>query len=329
MKILVIRFSSIGDIVLASPVLRCLKMQTERAEIHFLTKLSFKMVTEANPYVDRFHYYDDNLRELLFILKKEKYDHVVDLHNNIRSRRIRRALKRKTHVIDKLTFQKFLLTKLSINIMPGKHITKRSLDTVKSLGVRDDGEGLDYFIPDSIKVTAADIPTAHHAGFICIVIGANYYTKKLPVHKLQDLCRGITHPIILIGGKPEEEEGAMIASVDPVKIYNACGKFSLHESADLVRQSKLVVSHDTGFQYIACAFRKPVIAIWGGTSPKLDVEPYYGSSKTPLHENFSLDLRCQPCSKYGTGSCPFEHFNCMEKQDIESIVNRVHKLLGK
>ena len=176
---------------------------------------------------------------------------------------------------------------------------------------------------------ASDLPTSHHAGFICIVIGANYFTKKLPVHKLQEMCRKIRHPIILIGGKMEEDEGAIISSVDPVKIYNACGKFSLHESAEIVRQSKLVISHDTGLQYIACAFRKTVLAIWGGTSPKLDVEPYYGSAGKDLHENFFLNLNCQPCSKYGTNKCPLEHFNCMEKQDIDFIVNSIHDRLGK
>jgi hypothetical protein len=76
-----------------------------------------------------------------------------------------------------------------------------------------------------------------------------------------------------------------IASIDPIRIYNACGKFSLHESADLVKQAKLVISHDTGLQYIACAFNKKVLAIWGGTSPKLAVEPYYGAQQLALHKN--------------------------------------------
>jgi len=154
----------------------------------------------------------------------------------------------------------------------------------------------------------------------------------MPVHKLQELCYKINHPIILLGGKEDAEAGEKIASVDDVKIYNACGKFSLNESADLVRQSKAVISHDTGFQYIACAFRKKVLAIWGATSPKLDVEPYYGSrlsqkENAELYENSCLDLRCQPCSKYGQDKCPLEHFNCMEKQDIDYLVTRVHEWL--
>lgn len=330
MKILVIRFSSIGDIVLASPVFRCIKKQLPDAEVHFVTKKSFKIVTENNPYIDRFFYYDNNLNELIGILSNENYDYVIDLHNNIRSNKVKRALGKQTYTIDKLTIQKFFLTKLKINLMPGRHITQRSLDTLKALGVKDDGRGLDYFIPDKDVVPHQDLPASHLAGFIAIVIGANYYTKKLPVYKLKELCEKINHPIILLGGPECKEEGDDIASLDPIKIYNSCGKFNLNESADLIRKSKLVVSHDTGLQYIACAFNKPVLAIWGGTSPKLDVEPYYGSAQNQqLHENIFLNLWCQPCSKYGTKTCPLGHFNCMKKQDIDLIVERVRGMLDQ
>lgn len=333
-KILVIRFSSIGDIVLASPVLRCLKKQLEKSVVHFVTKASFKMVTASNPYIDKFFYYDDEITPLIEELKKENYDYVIDLHNNFRSNKIKRALKKKSFTIDKLNIQKFLLTKLNIDIMPHIHITQRSLNTVASLNVFDDGLGLDYFIPEEDIVPQDHIPASHYHGYIAIVIGANYFTKKLPVHKLQELCYKIDHPIILIGGKEDARAGEEIASLDPIKIYNACGKFNLNESADLVRQSKFVISHDTGLQYIACAFQKPVLAIWGGTSPKLDVEPYYGKrfmqkQSFPIYENILLNLHCQPCSKFGTHTCPLEHFNCMEKQDIDVIIHKVNDRLGR
>lgn len=332
-KILVIRFSSIGDIVLASPVFRCLKKQLPGAVIHFATKSAFSMVTASNPYIDKFFYYDKDLQLLIDELKKEHYDYVIDLHNNIRSNKIRRALKTQSYTIDKLNIQKFLLTKLNIDVMPDKHITQRSLETVAALKVTDDGLGLNYFIPEKDVVQTNDIPTAHQHGFIAIVIGANYFTKKLPVHKLQELCYKIDHPIILIGGREDQSTGEAIAALDPIKIYNACGKFNLNESADLIRRSKMVVSHDTGMQYIACALQKPVLAIWGGTSPKLDVEPYYGKvflqkQSYPVYENVVLNLRCQPCSKYGTDHCPLEHFNCMEKQDIDTIVRKVQNRLA-
>ena len=277
MKFLIIRFSSIGDIVLASPVLRCVKKQVPNATVHFLTKKTFKIVTQHNPYIDKFYYLEDNLNELIDLFKKEEYDYVIDLHNNFRSNKIKRALKKETFTINKLSVQKFLLTKLKIDVMPNLHITQRSIDTVAPLGIRDDGYGLDYFIPTIDEVSQDHLPTSHVLGFIVVVIGASYYTKKLPVYKLKELCSKIDHPIILVGGPEDAFDGYDIASIDPIKIYNSCGKFNLNESADLVRQAKFVISHDTGMLYIACAFTKPTMVIWGGTSPALDVEPYYGS----------------------------------------------------
>ena len=227
-KILVIRFSSIGDIVLASPVFRCIKKQIPDAEVHLVTKLSFRIVTENNPYIDDFFYYEKDINGLIETLKEQDYDYVIDLHNNFRSNKIKLALKKKTFTINKLNFQKFLLTKLHLNFMPKRHITLRSLDTVKSLGVKDDGQGLDYFIPEKDVVKQNDIPASHHLGYVAIVIAANYYTKKLPVDKLKELCTKINYPIMLLGGMSEEEAGRLIASIDPIKIYNSCGKFNLN-----------------------------------------------------------------------------------------------------
>ncbi|MBH2004802.1 MAG: glycosyltransferase family 9 protein [Sphingobacteriia bacterium] len=333
-KFLVIRFSSIGDIVLATPAIRCLKMQVPGSSVHFLTKRSFKAVTEANPYIDRFHYFDNNLDELIGELKQENFDYIIDLHKNFRTVLIRLKLRVPVLSYQKLSFQKFLLTKFGIHQMPGRHITDRCLDAIAPTGAVNDGMGLDYFIPAGQHIRGDDIPLSHSAGFIAVVIGASYYTKKLPVEKLQELCGTINFPIILVGGKEDREEGEAIAAVDPVKIYNACGKFSLHESADIVRRSKLVISHDTGLQYIACAFNKKVLAIWGGTSPLLDVEPYYGEKQLLQHaggrayENFIVPgLSCQPCSNYGTRKCPKGHFRCMLNQDLPRIRETAEQFL--
>lgn len=333
-KFLFIRFSSIGDIVLATPAIRCLKMQLPEAEVHFLTKRSFKAVSEANPYIDHFHYYDNNLSELIVELKKENFDLIIDLHKNVRTAIIKFRLGIPSLSYNKLSLQKFMLTKFGINQMPGRHITDRCMDAIASLGVVNDGMGLDYFIAADAHIKSTDIPTSHQAGFIAIVIGASYFTKKLPVKKLQVLCAAIQFPIILIGGREDIKDGAEIASVDRVKIYNACGKFNLNESADIVRQSKLVISHDTGFQYVACAFNKKVLAIWGGTSPLLDVAPYYGINQLQVHtngvayQNFIVpNLPCQPCSNYGTKTCPKGHFKCMNQQDILLIADTAKRML--
>lgn len=334
MKVLVIRFSSIGDIVLTTPVMRCIKRQIPGVQVHFLTKKSMKAVTEENPYIDKFFYYDENLSSLKQQLQQEQYDYVVDLHKNFRSYMIRWSLKAKSLSYKKLSFQKFLLTKFHLNKMPGRHITLRSLDAVAPLGVKDDGEGLDYFIDEKDVLPEEAIPLTHRFGFVAIVIGASYYTKKLPVPSIVDLCKHLNFPIVLIGGKEDFDEGKAIADKVPVKVFNACGKFNLNQSADLVRNARLVISHDTGLQYIACAFNKPVLAIWGGTSPKLDVEPFYGTTAINntdeefKYKNFVVEgLNCQPCSNYGTKKCPQGHFRCMRNQDIDEIIDTAYTIL--
>jgi len=335
MKFLVIRFSSIGDIVLTTLAIRCLKQQVAGAEVHFLTKLSFKAVTAHNPYIDKFYYYDDNLVALIKQLKTEQYDYIIDLHKNLRTLRIRFALNVETYAYKKESLQKFLLTKLRINVMSGRHISLRCLDALARFNVQDDGRGLDYFIPPAEKVAVGDLPLSHSMGYVAIVIGASFYTKKLPVHKLKQLCQAIELPIVLVGGKDDVQEGEEIAGADTGKTYNACGKFTLNESADIVRNAKMVISHDTGLQYIACAFNKPVVAIWGGTSPRLDVEPFYGYrylnglQNQPMHKNMLVPaLKCQPCSNYGTTTCPLGHFKCMEQQDLAKIKEAVDLFLG-
>jgi ADP-heptose:LPS heptosyltransferase len=314
---------------LTTPVFRCIKKQIPDATLHFVTKLSYKIVTVTNPYIDQFFYLDNDLPVLIEKLKKENYDYVIDLHNNLRSFRIKRALNKKSFSINKLNVEKFLLTNLNINIMPAEHITQRSLDTAAPLGIVDDGLGLDYFIPEKDIVTESDIPTSHSAGFISLVIGATYATKKLPIHKLRELCSKIDHPVILLGGKEDFKDAEAIASVDAVKIYNACGKFNLNESSDLVRQSKLVISHDTGLMHIAAALQKPIISIWGNTTTLFGMYPYYGSKSTQQFDVMEVKLRCRPCSKIGFNKCPLEHFKCMEKQDIDGLLQLIHERLGK
>ena len=326
MKFLVIRFSSIGDIVQTTPVFRCIQQKIVTAEVHFLTKKKFDVVTKHNPYINRFHYFDNNLQEIIASLKEEDFDYVIDLQRSIRSARITNALKKPCIKVKKLSFRKILLTKLKIRTGKLSHFTQRCLDTLKPFNLKDDGKGLDYFIGEEEKISINDLPATHHAGFITIVTGANYKVKRLPPEKVRQLCEIINHPVILLGGKEVYEEGEAIAASDPYKIYNACGTFSLNESADILQRSKLVVSNDTGFQYIACAFKKPVIAVWGATTPEIGVGPYYGSIQAEkLSDNIIVQpkLWCQPCTRFGVHKCPLGHFKCMNQHNIEYIHNLI------
>lgn len=334
MKFLIIRLSSIGDIVLTTPVVRCLKKQVPDAEIHYLIKPQFATVMAHNPNVDQLHFLQADWEKMLDELKAEQFDYIVDLHHNLRTLRVKKALKVPSFSFNKLNIEKFVFVKLKWNVMPNVHIVDRYLETVSGFGVVNDGEGLDYFIPKEAEVQPNDIPASHHFGFVAIVIGASFFTKKLPVYKLQELCRKMEFPIILLGAKEEFAEGEEIASVDPVKVYNACGKFSLNESADIVRQSKLVISHDTGLMHIAAALKKQVIAVWGSTTPSFGMVPYYGENYLMQHSHPYDDVQvhklwCRPCTKIGRNSCPQGHFKCMKEIDIDGLIKRAMVRLGR
>jgi len=327
MKFLIIRFSSIGDIVLTTPVVRCLKKQLPDSEIHFLTKESFGTIVENNPYIDKVHLLAHSWETVVHELKQENYDYIIDLHHNLRTLRLKKDLGIRSFPFNKLNIQKWIYTNLKWNMMPDVHIVDRYIKTVESFDIKNDGEGLDYFIPGKDEIKQSDIPVSHHLGYIGLVIGAAHNTKKLPVEKLKELCSKIAHPVILLGGKEDNENAKQIASVDPIKIYNACGKFNLNESADLVRKSKLIITHDTGLMHIAAAFKKKIISVWGNTVPEFGMYPYYGKDQIPNSKFEIKGLRCRPCSKIGYAKCPRGHFKCMRQLSMDAVVETARQFL--
>lgn len=332
MKILLIRFSSIGDIVLTSPLVRCIKSQMPGAEIYFLTKAEYRATVAHNPHIHRAHYFDDSLDVVIAELKREKFDYVADLHRNLRSKRVTTALGvKRTHTFPKLNARKWVLANLRVNLMPEESIVARYFEAVAPLGVRNDGQGLDFFIPREAETTPDDIPFGHSVGFVACVIGGSYATKQLPVEQWRKLVEAVPYPVILLGGQEDRPDGQEIAEGFGLKVYNACGKFSLLESADLVRRSKVVVTNDTGLMHIAAAFRKPIVSLWGNTSPAFGMFPYYGfnSLKTRVAPQSAMlekqGLYCHPCSKLGYAKCPHGHFRCMRGLDMAEAAFAVEK----
>ena len=329
MKILVIRFSSIGDIVLTTPVLRCIKQQVQDAELHFLTKKQFAPLISNNPYVDKIKTLDSSWDLMIHELVVEKYDYIIDLHHNLRTLRIKKALIGiPNSSFNKLNVPKWLYTFLKINRLPKIHIVDRYIAAAKPLDVKNDLQGLDFFINEKELIKDKDIPASHAYGFIGIVIGAALNTKKLPVEKIRELCNSIQYPIMLLGGKEDKENGDIIAIGDDIKIYNSCGKFTLNESAQLVKKAKLIITHDTGLMHVAAAFNKPIISIWGNTTPLFGMEPYYRENSLATNKIFELELSCRPCSKIGYSKCPKGHFKCMQNQPINLIAETAIKMIN-
>jgi len=332
-RILIVRFSSIGDIVLTTPVIRCVKQQLG-AEIHFLTKRSFAGVLKENPHIDRLWLIDKEISELAQTLLQQRFTHVLDLHGNLRTRelKIRLALASALHLrsrprsytFPKLNFRKFLLTRFGIDRMPDIHIVDRYLRTAAPLGVVGDGGGLDYFIApnDEVDPSAENIPDV----YLAFVIGAAHATKRLSEEQLRMFCEVTVIPVVLLGGPAERETGDRIARGLPL-VINACGRFNLGGSASLVRQSVLVVTHDTGLMHVAAAFRKPIISIWGNTVPALGMYPYLpGQEQLETERRREVTgLTCRPCSKIGFSECPEGHFRCIKNQDPKALAEFVRR----
>ncbi len=316
LKFLIVRFSSIGDIVLTTPAVRCLKQQVEGAEVHYLTKPQFVPVIKANPYIDRIHELKD-LRQTINDLRREQFTYIIDLHHNLRTAILKSRLPAISFSFDKLNIEKWLLVNLRIDRMPDTHIVDRYLDTMSLFDVENDCGGLDYFVPQKDEIDMAGLPAPFRDGYILFAIGANHATKRLPTEKIMSICRETGLPVILAGGKEDISRGKEISDACGDPVLNACGKYNINQSASLVRQAKVVISHDTGLMHMAAAFNKKIISVWGNTVPRFGMTPYLPHPKSAVFE--VEGLKCRPCSKLGYRKCPKSHFRCMTDQDTGKI----------
>ncbi len=326
MKILVIRFSSIGDIVLTTPVLRGLHEQAG-AEVHFLTKKAFASLVQDNPHVVKVFTLTEDIREVIGELSKENYDEVIDLHHNLRSRRIKAALGKPAYSFAKLNIEKWLLVNMRINKLPSIHIVDRYLATVAHLGVKKDGQGLDIYLPPSAKVDVEKIFGFRPHAYATIVIGAAHQTKCMTSEQIITLCKELNMPVILLGGKEEMEKAdTILAGVSNTNVKSAVGQLRILESASIIEQSGPVITHDTGMMHIAAALRRPQIVVWGNTIPQFGMYPYYGDQPITWASFEQTDLKCRPCSKLGYDRCPKGHFKCMLQHNISSIAVSAREL---
>ena len=298
--------------------MRCVKQQLKEVEVHFLTKEKFAGVIKHNPYIDRLHTMDEDLSEVIPALKKENYDYVIDLHHNVRTLKLKRALGKPAFSFNKLNWEKFLIVNLKINKLPNKHIVDRYFETVDSIGVKNDHKGLDYFIAKKDEVDIARLlPQQFQSGYDVLVVGGSYFTKQIPLNKLLEISKNSLKPLVLLGGKEDKEIGDQVAMAYEEKVMNLCGSLNLNQSASVIQQSQKVISSDTGLMHIAAAYKKDIISIWGNTIPEFGMGPYMAGAGSKILE--VKGLSCRPCSKLGYRKCPKGHFKCMNDIDVSAI----------
>ena len=320
-KILIIRFSSIGDIVLTTPIVRALKNQGNYC-IHYLIKEKFKHVLDGNEHLEKIFCFEDE--ELKSKLQQEKYSLVIDLQNNLKSLMIRKNLSKKTYVVNKENLKKLLLVRTGIDLLNQEHIVTRYFKTIKKLGIKDDGMGLDFFIPKDFGIPQEKTPIELDKPFVTWVIGASYPKKTLTELQIAGVCSTLNMPFVLLGGPLDKKRGDLIESLcQKDNTYNLCGKLSLQESAFFVKKSALVLTNDTGMMHIAAAMQKQIISFWGCTKPSLGMYPFRAGQESIM---LVSETNKAPCSKLGN-RCKSSRTGCIKDISEETITKSINKLL--
>jgi len=320
-KVLIIRYNSIGDIVLTSPVISLL--YSNQYEVHYLCKKAYSSLVANNPKVDRVWEFDDNFSILIPQLKAEGFIYIIDLHNNYRSGRIKKALGAKSYTLCKSRIKLYLMTRWRLDLSPEKHIVDRFLDTIEDI-VTIENTPLEFYIPDrDIENAKKLLPTK---SYVAIAVGAAFHTKQIPEDMIIDVIDEIQGTVVLLGGIGDVEKSKIIEIRSDRKVYNLTGQLSIEESAHAVQQSRMLLTGDTGLMHIAAAVGTKVVAIFGSTHPKLGYTPYMQNDSDAIVMG-NQDLSCRPCTKQGNHSCPKGHFRCMLELDTDDIVDNINRFI--
>ncbi len=323
MKLLILRFSSIGDIILTSPVCRALNEAGHT--VHYVSKAKFKMVLENNPNINKLFTFKKEITEIDHLLKAENYDYIIDLHHNIRTKRLIAKLRRPVKSFNKLNYEKWLKIHLKLDILPPVHIVERYMNTLSFLNIKYDGKGLDYYINKNDEDIFDDLEINKTDKYTVFAVGGAHETKQIPKELMITIGKRLKSKIVLLGGSDDVDKSESIKQAIGSNCINLSGKLSLNKSAAVVKYSTNILTADTGLMHIAAAYNRNIIAIWGNTIPEFGMYALLADySENKVYNAEVKDLKCRPCSKIGYKKCPKKHFDCMLKQDVEAIINNIN-----
>jgi len=321
-SILIIRLSSLGDILLTTPLLRSVKNKYPDIKIDFILKEQFKELLQFNPYVSRIFEYKTGKGEnkaLFDTLKANSYDLVIDLQNNFRSFKIRRIVNARALKFRKKSLSKFLLVKFKYNrLSSAGPIPKRYAEVLGGFNL--DNEGLDFFLPHSTVSKLGDFNK--YVGF---APGSRHFTKMWPKQyfiELGNLLMKNGYLVVLFGGKSDVQ--ICYELFEKIRgSVNLCNEDKIFDTATDMKKCRAVVCNDSGLMHIACSLGIPVLALFGSTVKEFGFAPY--KCKGSLLEN--TGLYCRPCTHIGRESCPENHFRCMMEIKPQAAFNKLKSIL--
>lgn len=325
MRILIIRFGSTGDILLTTPIIRAISQQIEGTEIHFLVNKKNQEVFKAHPNIAKTHVFQGDTSATVEALKAEGFDYVVDLQHNRRSKHICSQLGLPCSFLKTHLFKRWFFIRVKINTLPHQHLVERYFEAVEALGVKNDQQGLEYYIPDNERFDTDDLPIFFEDGYVAIILDAERNTQRIPNTKVVEIATILHKPVILLGNNEIKHIGQEIESQLGDRAYNACGKYSFNQFASLIQQSACVLTGDSVFMHLAAALGKPVCSLWGSTVPEFGKYPYMPNKRSMFRMFEICNLKCRPCSKTGFKKCPRRHFRCMNKISAVEVAEWINQ----
>lgn len=319
-KFLIIRFSSIGDVILTTPLIRCLRAAYPESQIDFLVKKEFAIVLSQNPHINSIITFDKKagkgeLSKIRNLIRMNGYTHILDIQKNLRSIYISAGSGAKVSSFSKKLFARDMLIRFNINIYKEiKPVYLRYFESVANLGVTYDNCGTEVFpsISESEKITGILAQNNYLPQFPLLVIapGAQWENKRWPVERFaaaaETFCEQTGAKTILIGGSGDIEICNSVQSLMKSTVLNLAGKLSLMGSAALLGKASMVFTNDTGMLHMAQAMKAPVVAVYGPTTRELGFFPIPENSRVA-----ETDVSCRPCTQKGLHYCPKTHFRCM------------------
>lgn len=341
-KTLVIRFSSIGDIVLASPLLRVLRARFPKSQIDFVTRKEYAELVRSNQNLNRTFEFDadggfEALRKLKKTLREERYDLLVDLHDSLRSKYLRSIRGPKRVVVDKRILERSMLVKLKKNVFKGVvSVVDRYIETLGAYGIKNDGRGLELHIPDEVLFGVsgklAPLQLNRFEKVVALCPGARHFTKRWPADRFARVgaafVQKLDAKVLLFGGAADEPLCKQIAweinnQAGTDRASSFAGQLRLLETAAAMQYCDVVITNDTGQMHIATAMQRKIVAIFGSTVREFGFSPYDPTAVVVE----SGGLACRPCSHIGRSECPEKHFRCMTEIDPEQVYARARDLV--
>jgi len=346
-RVLIIRLSSVGDIVLSSLLVRVLRQHFPQSEIDYLVKAEFSELMQHNPYLTRVIQFPTNgtfhdLRSLRRDIRQRNYGVIIDIHDSLRSRYLCFGAHRAVR-IDKRRIARFFLVKFKWNLYGwfggAPSVAERYLETVRQFGITNDDNGLELFVPDSAheKVNAFLASSRFNSSkpLIAVCPAAKHQNKMWPQERFAEaaatLGTDLNAGIVLFGSGPEEEyrardiEDQIRKRAPEVPVLNGTGQLSLLEAAALMDHCCLVFSNDSGLMHIAAARKRKILAIFGPTVQEFGFFPFGTTSS--VVENATLS--CRPCTHIGLPDCPKRHFKCMNDLSVSEVLHSARTLLQR